>query len=107
MEVLRTPGSAGLVEYAQPGRPRARQQGLRAPAVPSGRRCVRRAARLGRGAAGFQRRRGHGVLGGVAAVPLMMILFKLYGLYDRDVKRISYSTVDDIPRLFHATVMAA
>ena len=35
----------------------------------------------------------------------MMVLFKLYGLYDRDVKRISYSTVDDLPRLFHATVI--
>ncbi len=34
-----------------------------------------------------------------------MVLFKLYGLYDRDVKRISYSTVDDLPWLFHATVI--
>jgi exopolysaccharide biosynthesis polyprenyl glycosylphosphotransferase len=35
----------------------------------------------------------------------MIVLFKLYGLYDRDVKRISHSTVDDIPWLFHATVI--
>jgi exopolysaccharide biosynthesis polyprenyl glycosylphosphotransferase len=48
---------------------------------------------------------GHQILWGVVAVPLMMVLFKLYGLYDRDVKRISYSTVDDLPRLFHATVI--
>jgi exopolysaccharide biosynthesis polyprenyl glycosylphosphotransferase len=48
---------------------------------------------------------GHRILWGVVAVPLMMVLFKLYGLYDRDVKRISYSTVDDVPRLFHATVI--
>jgi exopolysaccharide biosynthesis polyprenyl glycosylphosphotransferase len=48
---------------------------------------------------------GHRVLWGLPAVPLIMVLFKLYGLYDRDVKRISYSTVDDIPRLFHATVI--
>ena len=48
---------------------------------------------------------GHRILWGFAAVPLMMMLFKLYGLYDRDVKRISYSTVDDLPRLFHATVI--
>ena len=48
---------------------------------------------------------GHRILWGVAAVPLMMVLFKLYGLYDRDVKRISYSTVDDLPWLFHATVI--
>jgi len=48
---------------------------------------------------------GHRLLWGLVAVPLMMVLFKLYGLYDRDVKRISYSTVDDVPRLFHATVI--
>jgi exopolysaccharide biosynthesis polyprenyl glycosylphosphotransferase len=48
---------------------------------------------------------GHRILWGVVAVPVMMVLFKLYGLYDRDVKRISYSTVDDLPRLFHATVI--
>jgi exopolysaccharide biosynthesis polyprenyl glycosylphosphotransferase len=48
---------------------------------------------------------GRRVLWGVVAVPLMMVLFKLYGLYDRDVKRINYSTVDDLPWLFHATVI--
>ena len=35
----------------------------------------------------------------------MAVIFKLYGLYDRDVKRISHSTVDDLPWLFHATVI--
>ena len=35
----------------------------------------------------------------------MMVLFKLYGLYDRDVKRISHSTVDDLPWLLHAAVI--
>jgi exopolysaccharide biosynthesis polyprenyl glycosylphosphotransferase len=48
---------------------------------------------------------GSQFLWGLAAVPLMVVMFKLYGLYDRDVKRISYSTVDDLPRLFHATVI--
>jgi exopolysaccharide biosynthesis polyprenyl glycosylphosphotransferase len=48
---------------------------------------------------------GHRLLWALSAVPLMMVLFKLYGLYDRDVKRISYSTVDDLPWLFHATVI--
>jgi exopolysaccharide biosynthesis polyprenyl glycosylphosphotransferase len=48
---------------------------------------------------------GHRILWGLVAVPLTMVLFKLYGLYDRDVKRISYSTVDDLPRLFHAVVI--
>jgi exopolysaccharide biosynthesis polyprenyl glycosylphosphotransferase len=42
------------------------------------------------------------VLWGLLAIPVMVVLFKLYGLYDRDVKRISHSTVDDLPWLFHA-----
>jgi exopolysaccharide biosynthesis polyprenyl glycosylphosphotransferase len=50
---------------------------------------------------------GHRLLWGLFVVPLMMVLFKLYGLYDRDVKRISYSTVDDLPWLFHATVIGS
>jgi exopolysaccharide biosynthesis polyprenyl glycosylphosphotransferase len=50
---------------------------------------------------------GRRILWGVVVVPLIMVLFKLYGLYDRDVKRISYSTVDDLPWLFHATVIGA
>jgi exopolysaccharide biosynthesis polyprenyl glycosylphosphotransferase len=49
--------------------------------------------------------RGHGIAWGLIALPIMLILFKLYGLYDRDVKRISHSTVDDLPWLFHATVI--
>jgi exopolysaccharide biosynthesis polyprenyl glycosylphosphotransferase len=49
--------------------------------------------------------RDHGFVWGLFAIPLMVVLFKLYGLYDRDVKRISYSTVDDLPWLFHATVI--
>src|SRR5438067_1130353 len=47
------------------------------------------------------------LLWGLVAIPLMIILFKLYGLYDRDVKRISHSTVDDLPWIFHATVIGA
>jgi exopolysaccharide biosynthesis polyprenyl glycosylphosphotransferase len=35
-------------------------------------------------------------------VPLWILLFKLYGLYDRDGKRVSHSTVDDVPSLFSA-----
>lgn len=41
----------------------------------------------------------------LAVVPLMVLLFKTYGLYDRDAKRISHSTTDDVPALFHATVI--
>jgi exopolysaccharide biosynthesis polyprenyl glycosylphosphotransferase len=51
--------------------------------------------------------RGHEVVWGLVAMPLMLVLFKLYGLYDRDVKRINYSTVDDVPYVFHATVIGA
>jgi exopolysaccharide biosynthesis polyprenyl glycosylphosphotransferase len=42
---------------------------------------------------------------GLVAIPLMILLFKLYGLYDRDVKRISHSTVDDLPWLVHAVAV--
>jgi exopolysaccharide biosynthesis polyprenyl glycosylphosphotransferase len=42
---------------------------------------------------------------GLIAIPLMVLLFKLYGLYDRDVKRISHSTVDDLPWLVHAVML--
>lgn len=45
------------------------------------------------------------LLWGLVAIPLFIVLFKLYGLYDRDVKRISHSTVDDLPRIFHAAVI--
>jgi exopolysaccharide biosynthesis polyprenyl glycosylphosphotransferase len=38
-------------------------------------------------------------------LPLWVVLFKLYGLYDRDAKRVSHSTVDDIPWLFHGLVI--
>jgi exopolysaccharide biosynthesis polyprenyl glycosylphosphotransferase len=45
------------------------------------------------------------LLWGLAAVLLMVLLFKLYGLYDRDMKRITHATVDDLPALFHATLV--
>jgi len=38
--------------------------------------------------------------------PLWIPLLKVYGLYDRDDKRVSHSTLDDVPHLFHAVVMA-
>ena len=37
-------------------------------------------------------------------LPLWVLLFKAYGLYDRDGKRVSHSTVDDVPWIFHALV---
>jgi exopolysaccharide biosynthesis polyprenyl glycosylphosphotransferase len=45
------------------------------------------------------------VLWGLVAIPVMTVVFKLYGLYDRDVKRISHSTVDDVPWLLHAVAV--
>ena len=47
----------------------------------------------------------HRIAWGLVALPLLLLLFKLYGLYDRDVKRISHSTVDDLPWLLHAVVI--
>src|SRR3954447_14458826 len=45
------------------------------------------------------------VMWGLATVPMWVLVFKLYGLYDRDLKRVSHSTVDDIPWLFHGVVI--
>jgi hypothetical protein len=42
----------------------------------------------------------------LALVPVWLLILKLYGLYDRDLKRVSHSTVDDIPWLFHALITA-
>ncbi|MGI8803275.1 MAG: exopolysaccharide biosynthesis polyprenyl glycosylphosphotransferase [Solirubrobacteraceae bacterium] len=43
----------------------------------------------------------------VAGAPLWIVVFKLYGLYDRDVKRISHTTIDDVPPLFHALLIGS
>jgi exopolysaccharide biosynthesis polyprenyl glycosylphosphotransferase len=40
-------------------------------------------------------------------LPLWVVLFKAYGLYDRDVKRISHTSLDDIPWLFHAMLVGS
>ncbi len=42
---------------------------------------------------------------GLAALPIFIVLFKVYGLYDRDAKRVSHSTVDDLPWIFHALLV--
>ena len=43
---------------------------------------------------------------GLALVPLWIGLLAAYGLYTRDIKRISHSTVDDIPWMLHAVLVA-
>ena len=46
---------------------------------------------------------GLGVL--VAPLVLWVLLFRAYGLYERDIKRINHAVLDDIPNLFHAMVV--
>jgi exopolysaccharide biosynthesis polyprenyl glycosylphosphotransferase len=48
---------------------------------------------------------GSVVLWGLVTLPMWIVVFKLYGLYDRDLKRVSHSTVDDLPWLFHGVVI--
>jgi len=38
-------------------------------------------------------------------LPVWLVLFRLYGLYERDVKRVSASALDDLPALFHSFVL--
>jgi exopolysaccharide biosynthesis polyprenyl glycosylphosphotransferase len=41
----------------------------------------------------------------LAAVPVLLLLLKVYGLYDRDAKRVSSPTVDEVPGTFHAVLI--
>jgi exopolysaccharide biosynthesis polyprenyl glycosylphosphotransferase len=43
---------------------------------------------------------------GLLTVPLCLVIYNAYGLYDRDVKRISHSSVDDLSGLAHALLLA-
>ncbi len=45
------------------------------------------------------------LLAALAFLPLMALLAKLYGLYDASAKRISHSTIDDIPDVFHVVLI--
>jgi exopolysaccharide biosynthesis polyprenyl glycosylphosphotransferase len=44
-------------------------------------------------------------LWGIASLPLWIVVFKSYGLYDRDAKRISHGSIDDLPWIFHAMLL--
>jgi exopolysaccharide biosynthesis polyprenyl glycosylphosphotransferase len=44
---------------------------------------------------------------GLALLPVWIVVFKAYGLYDRDLKRMSHRTVDDLPWIFHAVLIAS
>ncbi|HEY7151534.1 MAG TPA: sugar transferase [Solirubrobacterales bacterium] len=48
-----------------------------------------------------------GFLWGLALLPVWVLIFKTYGLYDRDLKRISHRTLDDLPWIFHAVLMGS
>jgi exopolysaccharide biosynthesis polyprenyl glycosylphosphotransferase len=43
---------------------------------------------------------------GLAYLPVVLVLLKLYGLYDRDRRRVSRSTLDDVPGVLHAALLA-
>lgn len=47
------------------------------------------------------------ILWGLVLLPAWILLFKVYGLYDRDGKRVNHSTVDDLPWLFHSLVIGS
>ena len=44
---------------------------------------------------------------GLVLLPAWVVIFKAYGLYDRDLKRISHRTVDDLPWIFHAVLIGS
>jgi exopolysaccharide biosynthesis polyprenyl glycosylphosphotransferase len=46
------------------------------------------------------------LLWSLASIPVWIIIFRAYGLYDRDAKRVSHTTIDDVPWLFHAMLVA-
>jgi exopolysaccharide biosynthesis polyprenyl glycosylphosphotransferase len=69
--------------------------------------CLAVAMALTLALAGAQR--GHSwreyLLYGLATLPAWVVLFKMYGLYERDAKRLSHSTLDDLPALFHGMLV--
>jgi exopolysaccharide biosynthesis polyprenyl glycosylphosphotransferase len=43
----------------------------------------------------------------LVTLPAWVVIFKAYGLYDRDMKRISHTSIDDLPWIFHSVVLGA
>jgi exopolysaccharide biosynthesis polyprenyl glycosylphosphotransferase len=50
---------------------------------------------------------GEFLLVGVAALPAWAVLFQLYGLYHRGLKRVSHSVLDDLPPLLHTVLVGS
>src|SRR5262249_15888383 len=44
---------------------------------------------------------------GLLTLPAWVVLFKMYGLYERDTKRLSHGTLDDLPSVFHALLLGS
>lgn len=69
--------------------------------------CVAAAMALAMALAGG--RPGHSwlqyLLFGLITLPGWVVVFKMYGLYDRDARRLSHSTLDDLPPLFHGLLL--
>jgi exopolysaccharide biosynthesis polyprenyl glycosylphosphotransferase len=45
------------------------------------------------------------LLWGIALIPVWIGMLAAYGLYNRDIKRISHSTLDDVPWILHAVLV--
>src|SRR3954463_14253534 len=43
----------------------------------------------------------------LAALPVLVVLAKIYGLYDRDEERTDHSTLDDVTGVFHLVTVGA
>src|SRR5690242_19164451 len=48
---------------------------------------------------------GGQVLWALSYCIVLLALFRLYGLYERDSKRLGHSTLDDVPQVFHALLI--
>ena len=44
---------------------------------------------------------------GLLTLPVWLVVFRMYGLYERDVKKLSHTSVDDLPAVFHALVVGS
>jgi exopolysaccharide biosynthesis polyprenyl glycosylphosphotransferase len=50
---------------------------------------------------------GEFLLIGVCTLPAWAVLFQVYGLYHRGLKRVSHTVLDDLPSLFHAVLVGS
>jgi exopolysaccharide biosynthesis polyprenyl glycosylphosphotransferase len=42
---------------------------------------------------------------GLLTLPIWLVVFRMYGLYERDVKKLSHTSIDDLPAAFHALMV--